>query len=172
MCGLCQPVSKPYRLQKPAIAATNVSAVATPARNATVTKRLQKRKPGGSLYRLQFAPRGHAPLDVDAKPIFAPVGAHVDHPRSPHWGKVRAAFIAANPSCAVCGKRDLLNAHHVKPFHLFPKLELEPSNLITLCEGESVNCHLLFGHLRSWLSYNPAVRRDAAIWANKLKSRK
>jgi hypothetical protein len=66
-----------------------------------------------------------------------------------------------------------LEVHHIKPFHLHPELELEPKNLITLCENKSdgVNCHLLFGHLGSFRSFNVRVISDAIEWKAKILSR-
>lgn len=84
--------------------------------------------------------------------------------RSARWGKVRAEHLQRESCCQVCGRRELLNVHHVQPFHLFPSLELEPRNLITLCEGPT-GCHLLLGHLGNWERWNPEVREDAAhLW--------
>lgn len=101
----------------------------------------------------------------------APIMLFAGRPRSPLWGKLRIRFIMQSPFCAVCGSRDMLTAHHIKPFHLFPELELDESNLIVLCEGKSVNCHLLFGHLMLWESFNKSVIRDAKIWKNKITRR-
>jgi 5-methylcytosine-specific restriction endonuclease McrA len=53
-----------------------------------------------------------------------------------------------------------LQVHHIKPFHLHPHLELEPTNLITLCEVKGRDHHLLLGHLDEWASYNERVRED------------
>lgn len=91
-------------------------------------------------------------------------------PRSPHWGSARKAFLDTHPTCEACGSNKDLNVHHEKPFHKFPKLELEPSNFITLCEGAG-NCHFIFGHLKSWLSFNENVREDAAHFLKELKGR-
>jgi hypothetical protein len=46
----------------------------------------------------------------------------------------------------------------VIPFHIRPNLELDPSNLITLCRGH----HLYVGHNGNWKLWNPRVREDAA----------
>jgi 5-methylcytosine-specific restriction endonuclease McrA len=81
--------------------------------------------------------------------------------RSSHWPKVRADWLAKNGSCAACGQTDHLQVHHVKPFHIDPSLELDESNLITLCEDEYL-CHLHIGHLGSFKNENPNVREDAA----------
>lgn len=91
--------------------------------------------------------------------------------RSSHWSKVRKAHLELEKDCQVCGSVENLQVHHIKPFHLFPDLELEQSNLITLCEGKSRNCHLLFGHLLNWHSYNVSVRDDAKQWNQKIKNR-
>ena len=85
--------------------------------------------------------------------------AHITQPRSPHWGRVEKEFLNDNPVCVCCGSNKKLNVHHKKPFHLFPELELEPSNLITLCMDNE--CHLLVGHGDNFRAYNPNVEEDA-----------
>ena len=91
----------------------------------------------------------------------APPGAR----RSGQWRRVRAEHLARQSECVVCGRTRRLTAHHVIPFHIAPDLELEPANLITLCEGwGALNCHLIFGHLGRWPSVNETVRSDAAAW--------
>lgn len=80
--------------------------------------------------------------------------------RSPQWDKARKAHLENNPSCAACKSLKKVEVHHKKPFHLYPELELEPSNLITLCEGKefsSIICHLTFGHLGNYKDENPMV---------------
>lgn len=67
-------------------------------------------------------------------------------PRSPRWDAVRDAHVAANPRCRCCGRQENLQVHHVRPYHLFPDLELDPDNLVTLCVGGPINCHYLAGH--------------------------
>lgn len=89
--------------------------------------------------------------------------------RSSQWPKTRKAFLAKNPYCAVCGTNKKISCHHKKPFHLFPELENDPSNLISLCEKNG--CHLRFGHLYSFLSYNPDIEKDAEIYYKKIKTR-
>lgn len=92
--------------------------------------------------------------------------------RSPEWPKVRKAHLAKFPTCAMCGTKNKLEVHHIKPFHLHPELELEPSNLITLCESKvDANCHLLFGHLGNFKSLNATVIHDAKAWNEKIKDR-
>lgn len=56
------------------------------------------------------------------------------------------------------------------PFHEAPELELEPSNLMTLCERKKygINCHLLVGHLGDYRRINPDVHGDAETWRTKL----
>jgi 5-methylcytosine-specific restriction endonuclease McrA len=91
--------------------------------------------------------------------------------RSPHWEETRKLFLQNNPICKVCGNKKNLQVHHKQPFHLHPELELDPSNLITLCEGRGKNDHLLFGHLRSFKSYNETVEQDADTWRKKIFTR-
>jgi 5-methylcytosine-specific restriction protein A len=83
-------------------------------------------------------------------------------PRSPHWPACRKAHLAAHPTCAACGGTTHLQVHHKKPFHLHPELELDPANLITLCESPGVDHHLHVGHLGDWKGFNPNVDRDAS----------
>lgn len=87
--------------------------------------------------------------------------------RSGKWPRVRAAHIEQFPTCAACGSVYALNVHHIKPVWLYPKLELEPTNLITLCEEH----HYTVGHdadgpfgpqKPNWKSWNPNVRLHAA----------
>jgi len=86
----------------------------------------------------------------------------VTRARSDRWDTVRDAYLKSHPWCAACGCRDakVLNGHHRKPFHLFPDLELDPTNFITLCET-SRRCHLDVGHEGNWKAWNPAVDGQA-----------
>lgn len=96
----------------------------------------------------------------------APLG----HKRSNHWPTVRKHHLEQNPVCIVCGDKEKLEVHHIKPFHEHPELELEPTNLITMCESKSygIICHLLVGHNGSYKKINPNVLEDAKIWNTKL----
>lgn len=96
----------------------------------------------------------------------APVG----HKRSTQWPTVRKNHLKANPTCAVCGGTEKLEVHHIKPFHVHPELELEPTNLMTMCESKSygIICHLLIGHWGSYKLTNPNVKKEAAAWLKKL----
>lgn len=83
------------------------------------------------------------------------------HPRSTEWPKVREEHLKKFPVCAACGSKEKLQVHHCMPFHLQPELELDPNNLITLCESSGSSCHLKWGHLGSFKLYNPKVRETA-----------
>lgn len=91
--------------------------------------------------------------------------------RSSKWPEVRDAYLKAYPVCEICGRKDKLIVHHKVPFHIDSSKELDLENLMTLCEGDTVNCHLLFGHLLNWQKYNPLIEIDAAIWSAKLSWR-
>lgn len=86
--------------------------------------------------------------------------------RSPLWPAAREAHLKLEPDCQVCGGTDGLNVHHIRPFHLHPELELDPTNLITLCTAnKTMNCHLKFGHWGNFTTkYNPKIRIEAPIW--------
>jgi len=82
--------------------------------------------------------------------------------RSPKWPAVRDRHIKNNPTCAACGATGNLQVHHIRPFHLFPELELDSTNLITLCEvvivdddKQNDNHHLKLGHGGDFRKYNP-----------------
>ncbi len=103
----------------------------------------------------------------------APKGAK----RSPQWRKVRDEHLVKFPECEVCGVKNTkilrrLTVHHILPFHLFPDLELNPGNLMTLCSigkyGVS-SCHLLFGHLGNYRKINMNILTDVAVWKIKLQ---
>ena len=92
--------------------------------------------------------------------------------RSGKWPKVRTTHLKENPRCALCDGTKKINVHHKIPFHMGPALELDPANLITLCEGgKNVNCHLVMGHLLNFRSHNPTVDRDVVVWAAKILNR-
>lgn len=86
----------------------------------------------------------------------------VANKRSPHWPACEKAHLKAQPTCQACGSGHSLQVHHMKPFHLYPALELDPTNLLTLCENSVLNCHLKIGHLDNWKNYNASVVSDAA----------
>lgn len=86
--------------------------------------------------------------------------------RSSQWSKVRDAAIKESPECQVCGNstKKQLVVHHKKPFHLYPELELEPSNLAVVCEDGPghLNCHLVVGHTGNFRQYNNNFDKDSA----------
>ena len=87
--------------------------------------------------------------------------ARKESARSSHWASVRDHHLAEHPRCAACGGGKHVQVHHKKPFHEFPELELEPTNLISLCMGDP-ECHLRLGHGGDYKFYNPKVEQDAA----------
>lgn len=93
--------------------------------------------------------------------------------RSSHWPTVRKEHLKSHPVCEVCGGSSDIEVHHIHPFHIHPELELDLSNLITLCESKKngINCHLLMGHLGNFKSFNADVSSDAMQWNKKLHCR-
>ena len=79
--------------------------------------------------------------------------------RSPKWPGVEKLHLKFHPVCEACGSDKKLNVHHKKPFHLFPQLELDMNNLITLCMDKE--CHIKIGHGDNFKDYNPDVEADA-----------
>ena len=95
--------------------------------------------------------------------------AYAEKPRSPKWPSLQRKHLKLYPKCEACETTLGLNVHHVKPFHLYPDLELDPKNLITLCRDH----HFSIGHdpdgpwapaKPSWTKENPNVRSDAKLW--------
>lgn len=91
--------------------------------------------------------------------------------RNPRWDELADEHLRENACCAACGGKKKLQVHHIKPFHLFPELEMEPSNLITLCDANYKHCHFIVGHLCSWHSWNPDVVDDASWLMYRIKNR-
>jgi len=93
--------------------------------------------------------------------------------RSSGWRKVRKEFIKGKV-CAVCGGSKDLEVHHIVPFNINPARELDPKNLIVLCDNKKngVRCHLWFGHLGNYMLTNRTVRRDAKRWNIKIERAK
>jgi 5-methylcytosine-specific restriction enzyme A len=104
---------------------------------------------------------------LDASPVL------VVRQRSTKWAAIRRKHLRIYPACACCGGITNLEVHHLQPYHLYPQLELELSNLLTLCEAgkNGMNCHLLVGHLGSYYSANKNAVEDAAVWLGKLQGR-
>lgn len=94
-----------------------------------------------------------------------------EKPRSSYWHAVRTAHLLQFPTCAFCGGGKKLEVHHKLPFHLHPEMELDPHNLVTLCEKSEVlgcNCHLVMGHFGNWKAFNSQVDEDCAIMHNQI----
>lgn len=88
--------------------------------------------------------------------------------RSSRWSSVRKNHIENNPTCAACGNTKKLEVHHIEPVHVNPDRELDPSNLITLCDSP---CHIVFGHLMNYKSYNPDVAQDCQKYLERITNR-
>jgi 5-methylcytosine-specific restriction enzyme A len=95
-----------------------------------------------------------------------------DSKRSSKWPKVRKAFILEHNVCAACGETTKLEVHHICPFHLHPELELDPNNLITLCETASkgVVCHMNIGHNGDYKKVNENVVEDSKKMNDRLNN--
>lgn len=88
--------------------------------------------------------------------------------RSGVWSRVRKEHLENNPNCAACGRNKKIEVHHIKPFHLYPELELNPDNLISLCDDP---CHFVFGHLMNYRSWNENVVEDCKKYYEKIQAR-
>jgi 5-methylcytosine-specific restriction protein A len=100
-------------------------------------------------------------------------GMTFEGPRASEWVYVRNEFVRRHPRCEACGGSYNLNVHHIKPFHLYPELELDEGNLITLCREH----HFRIGHdpdgkgpaKPNWSASNPNVRSDAESMRSKVR---
>ena len=89
--------------------------------------------------------------------------------RSSRWYKVRNEHLKEHPYCECCGGKEKIEVHHIKPFHLWPELELQKNNLMTLCERRK--CHITFGHLFNYQSFNLSVETDVSEFNKKVRDR-
>jgi 5-methylcytosine-specific restriction endonuclease McrA len=94
-------------------------------------------------------------------------------PRSPLWGKVRAAHLLKEPVCQICGGTKKITVHHLLPYHVDRTLELDPTNLMTLCEGAgNGNHHLIFGHFGNYATkWNTAMLATAMVWRPRFEAK-
>lgn len=101
-------------------------------------------------------------IGVDNDPDHYSFATHKLTPsRSSKWPVLRKRWLAIQPKCQSCGKTTKLEVHHIIPVHIHPELELDDTNLITLCENPVFNCHFVIGHGLNWLSYNQDVIQDS-----------
>lgn len=88
--------------------------------------------------------------------------------RSPKWKNIRENHLKREKTCRGCGTSKKLEVHHKIPVHINPELELDPDNLITLCDGY---CHFVLGHLMDYRSWNENVENDCDNLLTKIRDR-
>ena len=96
------------------------------------------------------------------------------HKRSPHWNAFKRAYFKTHEKkCAVCGGTKKVELHHIIPFHIDSSKELDPNNVIPLCEGnKELNCHLIFGHFGNFRTkWNPNIEQEAPVWQQRLQAK-
>ena len=131
-------------------------------------RRRSRRRRGGDAHRQERTPRRSLGTRARRSDHGLETARKHGVERSPRWPHVEKEHLLHEPSCAACGYRGKgLQVHHIKPFHLHPDLELDPRNLITLCEIKGRDHHLLIGHLDNWESYNVNVREDVKRYYGK-----
>lgn len=80
-----------------------------------------------ALYALGMVARDLAVLFLRAighLPVVPVYGAS----RSGKWPALEKRWLELHGECAACGSREQLSAHHKRPFHLDPDLELDPGD--------------------------------------------
>ena len=101
------------------------------------------------------------------KKLGIPLGAEG---RSSKWPAFKKQYALTHlPVCAICCGTQDLNLHHLRPFHVFPELELDPQNVVWLCNAKQ--CHIRVGHLGNFQSINPSGATDIVIWRDKIRNR-
>ena len=83
-------------------------------------------------------------------------------PRSPQWTTFRKNHLKIEPKCRWCGGTLHLDVHHIEPFHICPKKELDENNVITLCRIRRRFCHFIRGHFGDWKKFNPDIKQQCA----------
>lgn len=120
-----------------------------------------------------YCRQNEIPLEPIDQQLESIDGMTYEGPRASEWVYVRNEFVRRHPRCEACGSGYELNVHHIKPFHLYPELELDEGNLITLCREH----HFRIGHdpdgkgpaKPNWSLSNPNVRSDAANMRSKAR---
>lgn len=105
---------------------------------------------------------------ADAYQAYAPKA--LGGKRSRKWPKTARAHKKAFPTCEYCQGRKQLQTHHISDYSTSPELELEWSNLMTLCMKNK--CHFIEAHLQNWKSINPDIRDDCARHRVKVDNRR
>lgn len=89
--------------------------------------------------------------------------------RSRKWPAFRRAYLKGYKECFACGRLKTffcwIYAHHILPYYVNSKLELDQTNLIPLCR----RCHLLLGHLGSWDMVNLGAAADISNFRDKIE---
>lgn len=93
-------------------------------------------------------------------------------PRSPRWPAVRRAHLAKHPRCAACGRLSGAEVHHILPVSApgGKAAELDPSNLLTMCDDSTRSCHFFLAHLLNWSAHDPDIARHAAEFRARLEA--
>lgn len=74
--------------------------------------------------------------------------------RDSKWKHVRKVHLEKFPQCVWCGQ-EAETVHHIVPFSQDKNLELESSNLASMCN----KCHFTIGHLCNWRKWNAKFRQ-------------
>lgn len=88
--------------------------------------------------------------------------------RSPCWFKLTKQWKKEGKIvCAITGRTDDVDLHHIVPVNIDPLKECEETNIIPLWRP----LHFELGHLGSWFSYNMDIVKDAEDFKNKQENR-
>ena len=87
--------------------------------------------------------------------------------RSPKWKQFCKDMEKMWGNRCLVTDSEIIQWHHVLPFHLFPESELDPQNVRPL----RPDVHFLLAHLGKWASYNENILRDIEIWKAKIANR-
>ena len=79
------------------------------------------------------------------------------HKRHKWWNKLKQKYLQENPKCEWCGQ-DADTVHHIIPVHVNRDLEMEESNLMSLCDNRTRKCHFIVAHYCHWVKYNDKIK--------------
>lgn len=71
--------------------------------------------------------------------------------------KAMKEYKQKNPCCEYCGRRKMVDVHHIQSVKDRPDLAGVSSNFLSLCRKPQ--CHLIVGHFGNWKTINPNSRQ-------------
>ncbi len=119
----------------------------------------------------EFRDCGHLPESFWSNPPIEDHEKLFGIHRSPKWPALEHEYKHEHPNCENCGSKTNVVVHHKIPVHVDATRELDKTNLMSLCENKTMNCHLMIGHAGNWQSYCADAQEFAAAFIARLRAR-